>query len=340
MNVPLLIDALVRQMTVLLAQVATSGGTRAPLSHIANQVFVELANELSAQGVSRKVSADMFGMALRAYVRKVGRLNDSHTDHGRTLWTAVLDYLQDGTPKTRDQILRRFSRDDESQVRAVLQDLTDSGLVFISGDSTAAIYRATSDAELLLLKQASSAEGLAEFVWVFAYREGPITAAQLARKLRMSEEDCVALLDALVDQGRIQVSVASGAASYRATDFSVPLEARTGWEAAVFDHFRAVVQTITQRLEHGSRVSHLEGIVGGSTYSFDVWPGHPLADEVKSVLKNLRSTQSALRRRVEEFNATARRPADYTQIVAYVGQCVMPRNEADDARGNDDASET
>ncbi|HET6340546.1 MAG TPA: hypothetical protein VFG30_45365 [Polyangiales bacterium] len=336
MNVPLLIDALVRQMTVLLAQVATSGGTRAPLSHIANQVFVELANELSAQGVSRKVSADMFGMALRAYVRKVRRLNDSQTDQGRTLWKAVLDYLQDGEPKTRDQILTRFSRDDESQVRSVLQDLTDSGLVFISGDSAAAIYRATSDAELLLLKQASSAEGLTEFVWVLAYREGPITVARLARKLRMSEEDTAGLLEKLSAQGRVQATTTSGVTAYTATDFSVPLEARTGWEAAVLDHFRAVVQTIAQRLENSSRISHLEDIVGGSTYSFDVWPGHPFADEVKSVLKNLRSAQSALRKRVEAFNATTQRPADYSQIVVYVGQCVMPRNETDDAEGNDD----
>jgi DNA-binding MarR family transcriptional regulator len=335
-NVPLLIDALVRQMTVLLAQVATSGGTRAPLSHIANQVFVELANELSAQGVSRKVSADMFGMALRAYVRKVRRLNDSQTDQGRTLWKAVLDYLQDGEPKTRDQILTRFSRDDESQVRSVLQDLTDSGLVFISGDSAAAIYRATSDAELLLLKQASSAEGLTEFVWVLAYREGPITVARLARKLRMSEEDTAGLLEKLSAQGRVQATTTSGVTAYTATDFSVPLEARTGWEAAVLDHFRAVVQTIAQRLENSSRISHLEDIVGGSTYSFDVWPGHPFADEVKSVLKNLRSAQSALRKRVEAFNATTQRPADYSQIVVYVGQCVMPRNETDDAEGNDD----
>ena len=336
MNVPLLIDALVRQMTVLLAQVATSGGTRAPLSHIANQVFVELANELSAQGVSRKVSADMFGMALRAYVRKVRRLNDSQTDQGRTLWKAVLDYLQDGEPKTRDQILTRFSHDDESQVRSVLQDLTDSGLVFISGDSAAAIYRATSDAELLLLKQASSAEGLTEFVWVLAYREGPITVARLARKLRMSEEDTAGLLEKLSAQGRVQATTTSGVTAYTATDFSVPLEARTGWEAAVLDHFRAVVQTIAQRLENSSRISHLEDIVGGSTYSFDVWPGHPFADEVKSVLKNLRSAQSALRKRVEAFNATTQRPADYSQIVVYVGQCVMPRNETDDAEGNDD----
>lgn len=76
MNVQVLIDAIVRQTTVLLAQLATSGGLRAPLAHVANQVFVDLTRELEAQGVSRKVSADMFGMALRGYLRKVQRLRD------------------------------------------------------------------------------------------------------------------------------------------------------------------------------------------------------------------------------------------------------------------------
>lgn len=63
MNVQVLISAVVRQVTVLIAQLATSGGARAPLAQVANQVFLELAAELENQGVGRKVSADMFGMA-------------------------------------------------------------------------------------------------------------------------------------------------------------------------------------------------------------------------------------------------------------------------------------
>jgi hypothetical protein len=41
-NVNLLIDAIVRQTTVLIAQLATAAGVRAPLAHTANQVFVDL----------------------------------------------------------------------------------------------------------------------------------------------------------------------------------------------------------------------------------------------------------------------------------------------------------
>src|SRR6185369_9709449 len=67
----LLIEAIVRQMTVLLAELATSGGLRAPLANVADRVFIELARELDEHGVSRSVSADMFGMALRTYLRRI-----------------------------------------------------------------------------------------------------------------------------------------------------------------------------------------------------------------------------------------------------------------------------
>src|SRR5262245_31182851 len=82
MNAQVLVDAIVRQTTVLIAQLATSHGIRAPLAHLANPVFFDLSRELDAQGVSRKVSADMFGMALRAYLKKIQKLGESSTDRG------------------------------------------------------------------------------------------------------------------------------------------------------------------------------------------------------------------------------------------------------------------
>jgi hypothetical protein len=41
-----LIDAIVRQTTVLIAQLATAGGARTPLADIADQVFIDIACEL------------------------------------------------------------------------------------------------------------------------------------------------------------------------------------------------------------------------------------------------------------------------------------------------------
>jgi hypothetical protein len=43
MTMQLLIDAIVRQTTILIAQLATKQGSRTPLADIAEQVFGELA---------------------------------------------------------------------------------------------------------------------------------------------------------------------------------------------------------------------------------------------------------------------------------------------------------
>src|SRR5450432_4637798 len=105
MNPRHLIDAIVQQTTVLVAQLSTAAGLRSPLAHVADQVFLSLAQEIERQGVSRKVVADMFGLALRTYQRKVQRLAESSSAGGRTLWEAILTHITDDGPVRRDSIL-------------------------------------------------------------------------------------------------------------------------------------------------------------------------------------------------------------------------------------------
>ena len=121
MNSKLLIDAIVRQTTVLIAQLATQAGNRTPLAHTANQVFLSLVKELRRQGLGNKVIADMFGLALRTYHDKVQRLSESQTFRGRSLWEAVLQFVQEHETVTQPDILLRFSNDDE-QVRPMGRD--------------------------------------------------------------------------------------------------------------------------------------------------------------------------------------------------------------------------
>lgn len=132
MTVDLLIHAIARQTTILIAQLATSHGLRAPLATVANQVFLDLVSELERQRVSRKVSADMFGLGLRTYRRKIQRLTASATERGCSLWEAVLEYLRAHANVTRAEILVRFAGDDEAQVKAVLHDLCETQLVVAS----------------------------------------------------------------------------------------------------------------------------------------------------------------------------------------------------------------
>jgi hypothetical protein len=334
MNAQILIDSIVRQVTVLIAQLATSGGIRAPLSHVANQVFLDLSNELAEQGVSRKVSADMFGMALRAYIRKVRRLSEAQSERGRTLWQAVLEFVRAEPLVARSRVLQRFDADGELQVTSVLHDLTESGLVFCSGSGKAAVYRAASSDELDRLVQLSDDDGIDELAWVLVYREGPLSDERLSSLLRRSLAVTEAIAERLLSDGRVQRD-ASGALSAR--DFTVPLGASSGWEAAVFDHVQAVVQTICQRLRQASLDADPSPCVGGSTFSFDIWPGHPLEHAVKAQLAELRARVGALRLQVDEHNREHGVPDSYQQIVTYLGQCLTTHDtgvESDEERGH------
>lgn len=319
MNVQVLIDSLVQQLTVLIAQLATTGGVRAPIAHIANQVFLDLARELEAQGLSRKVSADMFGMALRAYQRKLRRLTAGAASRESTLCKSVIDAIAATGSLGRGELLEQFSRDDETLVRGVLRDLVESGLLACAGHGNDARYRVLSEHELRQRLPGAAEPGFDELIRVLVYRGGPVQLHALAARLQLDAEALRGRLDALCASGLME----RGSAGYAVHDLSVPLRAEAGWEAGVFDHLQAVVQTICQRLQLAAGVPSGSERVGGSTYSFDVWDGHPLAAEVEAALARFRAQHTALRERVDAWNQQHGRPEQYRQVVLYGGQCVL-----------------
>ncbi|MBN1652680.1 MAG: hypothetical protein JXA30_02775 [Deltaproteobacteria bacterium] len=329
MNVKILIDSIVRQTTVLIAQLATTGGIRAPLAHIANQVFLDLSRELDAQGVSRKVSADMFGMALRTYLRKIQWLTESATDRGRTLWEAVLDYLSCGQVRTKAQVLKRFCRDEEVLVRGVLHDLTESGLVFSSGTGPNQIFRATTRAEQLQVQIEDSESGLDELIWAFIYREGPLTRRDLDAFVVSRSDSIDQALERLLKSKRIEVQGTDADASYSSRELEVRIDASVGWEAAFFDHYQSMVKTMCQRLSKVNKPTDKKGRIGGSTYTFDIWPGHPLAEQAYSCLARFREQHGALYDKIEKYNADNGIPKKYNQIVVYGGQCIVAQEKTD-----------
>jgi DNA-binding MarR family transcriptional regulator len=323
MTIDLLLHAIVRQTTILIAQLATSRGIRAPLATIANQVFVDLVSELERQRVSRKVSADMFGLGLRTYRRKIQRLSESSTERGRSLWEVVLEYLQKRDLATRVEILERFSGDDDKQVRAVLRDLCESGLVFSSGTGPHTTYRAVRDDELAALQQRRGTEGLDELLLALIFREGPLPIDEIARRAKLTTDRLDEILTRLRAEGRVERIERDGAERYQAKALVVPFGATAGWEAAVFDHFKALVATVICRLREQPAAPSLADRIGGSTYTISVWPGHPLKEEVYNTLGRLRAELSSLRERAKRINDEHGVPAAHTRAVIYVGQCLI-----------------
>jgi len=331
MNVRLLIDAIVRETTVLIAQLATSGGLRAPLAHVAGQVFAELAAELEREGVPKKVSADMFGLALRTYQRRTQRLDPSQTDRGRSLWEAVLDHIAQNELVTREQLLKRFRRDDPRSLRGVLRDLTESGLVFASGRGPRAVYRVTTADELDKMRRPDR-DGVEAFVWSVIFRDGPVTLERLLELTRLGRVELDKVLEELVGGGRVERVESGGSVQYRSRQLVLGLDDASGWEASAHDHFAAVARTITRKLRSDARASRGDE-VGGSTYHFEIWRGHPLEEAVLGELKRFRERMSVLREQVDRHNRSAGMPASRLQVDAYYGQSILELDDSVAARG-------
>jgi hypothetical protein len=323
MDVALLIDSIVRQTTVLIAQLATSAGTRAPLSHTANQVFLDLVSELKAQGLGHKVIADMFGLALRTYHARVRRLRESSTFRGRSLWAALLEYVQEQDTVRRPALLSRFKYDDEVTVKGVLNDLVDSGLLFRSGRGDETTYRAAR-AEDNAAELPSGSERLEHLLWVAIHRFGPVSRPDINDVVPADARETAEAIERLVEQGKVVREESAGIVRYRSDHCLIGLHEPAGWEAAVFDHYQAVVTAIGAKLSRGKRSASEADVVGGSTYHYDVWPGHPHYERAHGHLAALRALSVSLREEIEAYNQKhGLVPEDQLhRVVAYVGQSV------------------
>lgn len=321
MNVSSLIDAIVRQTTILLAQLATAERGRAQLAHTANQVFLDLVEQLKDQGLSSKVIADMFGLALRTYQERVRRLSESRTVGGRSLWEAVLEHIQDQGPLSRAAVLQRFRNDDGVSVKGVLSDLVQSGLVYKTGRGTAVTYRRV-DATDVKGAGDDGLEARMNLVWIAVQRSGPVARDALTLPFTPSELD--AAIAAAVARGHLQAEYTAEGELLRSHGCLLPYEAPEGWEAAVFDHYQALVTALCTKLRSRQQHAERDDVVGGSTFGLTVWHGHPHFDETLGLLRLFREQGSALREKVRVYNEHHAVPLGHqTKVVAYVGQYVV-----------------
>lgn len=334
MNIRLLIDCIMQQTTVLIGQLSTAAGVRAPLARVADQVFLDLARELDSQGVAQRVAADMFGLALRSYQKKVQRLTESASFPDRTLWQAVFDYVDREGRARRGDLLRRFAADGEREVGAVLNDLVGSGLVYQTGHGSEALYGITSHADLAYLVKADEATSALPVVWNAVHRSPGKTFVELVEQLGLERSNVRAAIETLISEGKLVREGDDENAPLRATSLFVPVGAEVGWEIAVFDHFRAVVNAIAAKVRRGQPRSAQDDCVGGATLSFDIHDGHPFALRVERLLTDVRREVSALWDDVEAYNAEHRDGGTQRRrLYFYFGQYVA---EADSEVSLDD----
>lgn len=328
MNTRLLIDAIVHQTTILIAELSTAAGLRAPLAHVADQVFLDLSKAIEAQGVSRKVAADMFGLAIRSYQKKVQRVTESTLTRTQTLWENVLDYLGERGSASRRELLKRYQREDPIVVASVLSDLVSNGLLYRTGTGDSSVFGVTQERDYERTIRERDRASLAPILWVLIYRANGMTRTKLAEKLTMDLETLDSALGELEAQGRI-VRMGDGEnAVFKAKHFVIPVDSELGWEAAVFDHYQAVVKAIGRKLQRGAPRSARDDINGGATLGFDLCEGHPHLEEALGLLKRVREESNALWSKVQAYNEEHPiNDEERIDVSFYFGQSVVTPNE-------------
>lgn len=322
MHVKLLIDEIVGQTTVLIAQLSTAAGIRAPLSHLADQVFLELAKELEGQGVRRKVVADMFGLALRSYQLKVQRLSEGGATE-TSLWEDIHALLTQGT-HTRGEIAQVLKTVDSNDIASVLNDLVGSGLAYVSGRGVTAVYGLTTQADRERLTRGDERQAVYHLLWQLVATGRARNVDDLRRQVAVREEALESALAELIADGR----VTEQGGRLLALGLDIPVGAEFGWEAAVSDHFRAMVTAIGLKLKLG-RAAHGD-VNGGETLGFLVYEGHPLQQQVCGLLQTMRQELDTLWTQVADYNREHPPPEDADRVTFYFGQSVMPGETRED----------
>jgi hypothetical protein len=193
-----------------------------------------------------------------------------------------------------------------------------------------------SESELKRIRARDNEESTDNLVWAIIFREGPLTAGAIRERAGMRAEELEATLFRLLEAGRIRKISGSDEPEYGAREFEVKLGDPAGWEAAVFDHYQALVTTICRKLQIDP-ASGSGDTVGGSTYTMSVWSGHPLEKEVEAELSRYRERMSELRRRVDEYNSENGFPPEFKNVICYGGQCVIEQEEDEVNREEDGA---
>jgi len=87
-----------------------------------------------------------------------------------------------------------------------------------------------------------------------------------------------------------------------------------------------VLNAIAAKLSGRARTSATTDEVGGTTLTFDLWPGHPREQEVRRLLRSTREHVLPLWEQVEAYNREHDKPETY-QVHFYCGQYLVQEEE-------------
>lgn len=309
----------------LFATLATRNPLRMYFADIAGKTLLDIVQVLRHEGISQEAIAASLGLTLNGYHAKMKRLQALHvpedqpeSGEARTLLERVFSFVADrgeegGT--TLRAITDAFRGVKADSLNGVLHFLVRSALLSVEGRGR--------DRRYAVVMRPGEAPPNEHDAAVLLYREGPMTRAELARRLECSVEDATRLVERLAAEGTARaVGELEGETTWRAVDYHIPLDHTEGYEAAIFDHLAAVIQAVCKKLRLGRHHASLGDLIGGATFTFRVPVDDPLYDEVSVFLRENRVLLERWLARARAISDAGLEGRAVRRFTLYVGQSV------------------
>jgi hypothetical protein len=334
LNTSTLITLLVRETAVFVGLLATHTRVRPELASVTAEILREMTQLLHEQGLTQSSVAGMLNLTLRGYQRKLRRLQDGqHEPAAQSLQWQIYAYISRESERvqvTREMILHQFRGLEQPVVLGVLTELQHVGVVKRCESRHAQWYEINTE-------PGETGAALQDLVHALIVNRQPISEEQLRTDLRtITPAALTQILTALTTSQRAAPVEEDGVRVWRSGSILILEGDSAGWKAAVYDHLSAVLTALGTKLQLGSH-PQARSLAGGATWWFEVWPGHPLNDEARGFLDDVRRRAVDLRQRIEAHNQTlTERPETLAEVRFYAGSYVrgaadLAQPEPDDA---------
>ena len=318
-----LAERLVPLVAELLATLASQNPLRMHFAGIAEKTLYDIVEILRSDGLSQEAVAASLGMTISGYRAKMKKLRTLYAEAAprtsagsTTLLERVYDVVLASSASggmRYEAIEERFQSIKTDSLKGVLHYLVQSGLLAVSGRGRRKRY--------LAVTRSTPAEANYHDVAVTLYRDGPLTAAELARRVGLEEDAVAEHIEGVRESGfLVEGSDKDGTPNYRSRDYHIPLDTAEGYEAAIWDHVATVLRAVAKKVRLGRHRATMNDETGGATFSFNVPEDAPEGREILSFLARSRT-------QLEEWLTWARSVADETRpgvrwrrVTVYLGQ--------------------
>ncbi|GEM_PF-4795367 len=190
-NYSLFVDTTLSSAASIIAAIMTRNHQRRSYQNIGEKLFKNIAEELIRRDVPYRVAADMMGVSLRTFHRKLK--NAKLVDSGRAA-TAILSYIVDLKEVGRIELYGHFHFLDPALIGSILKDFQASGHIEIEGEKI----------ESLGQKEIHKETVSQNYVHFVLIQHPEMTVADLVAITPLSTFECQNILDTLIQKERIE----------------------------------------------------------------------------------------------------------------------------------------